>query len=187
MQVLTPYISPLTLDVPPPSQQRRYVDELSAKAIERRLSKRENRQKKKLEKASRKQNKGPTDEADISVPSSSPSSGDDSDAIRSHPGVEDGMHTDKKIRKIELKAERRMTKASSEEAAKIMEKKEKKIEKRERDIGRRAEKDGEKAAGKLAKASMKGEKKSDKRGRRKEEKIASMEFLVVENLDSEPC
>ncbi|KAK7191671.1 uncharacterized protein CC84DRAFT_1162753 [Paraphaeosphaeria sporulosa] len=183
MQALSPCIAPLTFDVPPPSKQRHFLDELSAQALKRRVKKRESRQKKKVEKANRKNSKQATDRANegYDSDSSSSSSSTDSSAVR---GDEDGVHADKKIRKIERETERKMSKANTKDAAKLAEKKEKKIEKREREIERRAEKDDEKAARKSAKAAVKSEKKGDKRKRKEEEKIAAMEFLVVENLDS---
>jgi hypothetical protein len=41
LQVLIPYVAPLSFDVPPPIEQRNALDRLAAKQIERRIKKKE--------------------------------------------------------------------------------------------------------------------------------------------------
>lgn len=188
MQALAPYIAPLTFDVPPPSPQRRFIDQGSARAIEHRVAKRESKEKRKAEKSMRKEGRAAQHStqagyiSDTSSTSSDPSSMSDDE--HAHRGSEDMSKQEKKMRKINCKAERELEKAEAKDTAKIERKRAEKIGKIERESERRVQKDSKKAADRLQKASKKQDKRSEKQRRKEEEKIATMEFLVIDNLKS---
>lgn len=164
MRSLTPYIAPLTFDVPPPAEQRYRIDQISAKAIDRERKQIAKKQQKKMNKNRRRQEKmeGPAtiDEhsSDTSSDTSSQSSLDTT--LRSS----NIMKSDKKMRKMERKAARKL------------EKQERSMQKAQRKMERKSEKRSEKVS-----------HKNDKEERKEQSLITRMEFLVIENLSSLNC
>ncbi|KAH8200333.1 hypothetical protein TruAng_005486 [Truncatella angustata] len=57
MQILAPHIAPLTLEVPPPAEQRSVLDRISARQVSKRIAKQEKDFVKKFDKQSRKSEK----------------------------------------------------------------------------------------------------------------------------------
>lgn len=62
MLALAPHVAPLTLDVPPPTQQLNALDKMSAKQVSRRIEKQDRRTQKKLNKKTK--NNGHNDKAE---------------------------------------------------------------------------------------------------------------------------
>ncbi|KAK0758682.1 hypothetical protein N5P37_009081 [Trichoderma harzianum] len=163
MQSIAANIAPLSLDVPPPSEQRNIIDRLSAKQVESQIKKSEKSNRKELLKLREKDSK-------MARRSQGHSGGDSSDSS----WEDEQRELDEKMQKIQRKADEKLADASPRQASRIEERRAKEMRKIEREQ-RKLDKEVEK---KMSKASRKEDKKLSKDGR----KAGRMEFVVVENI-----
>ncbi|KAL7931208.1 hypothetical protein V8C35DRAFT_329736 [Trichoderma chlorosporum] len=166
MQSIATNIAPLSVDVPPPSEQRNVIDRLSARQIESQIKRNEKKNREKLQKLREKDSK---------TSRKSPAHMGHSGSESSNSSWEDEQRElDEKIRKIQRKADEKLVDASPRQASRIEEKRAKEMRKIEREQ-RKLDKETEK---KMSKASKKDDKNLSKDGR----KAGRMEFIIVENV-----
>ncbi|KKP03994.1 hypothetical protein THAR02_03909 [Trichoderma harzianum] len=163
MQSIAPNIAPLSLDVPPPSEQRNIIDRMSAKQVESQIKRSEKSNRKELLKLREKDSK-------MARRSQGHSGGDSSDSS----WEDEQRELDEKIQKIQRKADEKLADASPRQASRIEERRAKEMRKIEREQ-KKLDKEVEK---KMSKASRKEDKNLSKDGR----KAGRMEFVVVENI-----
>lgn len=163
MQSIAANIAPLSLDVPPPSEQRNIIDRLSAKQVESQIKKSEKSNRKELLKLREKDSK-------MARRSQGHSGGDSSDSS----WEDEQRELDEKMQKIQRKADEKLADASPRQASRIEERRAKEMRKIEREQ-KKLDKEVEK---KMSKASRKEDKKLSKDGR----KAGRMEFVIVENI-----
>lgn len=163
MQSIAANIAPLSLDVPPPSEQRNIIDRMSAKQIESQIKRSEKSNRKELLKLREKDSK-------MARRSQGHSGGDSSDSS----WEDEQRELDEKMQKIQRKADEKLADASPRQASRIEERRAKEMRKIEREQ-KKLDKEVEK---KMSKASRKEDKKLSKDGR----KAGRMEFVVVENI-----
>jgi len=191
LRVLEPFIAQLTLDVPPPTEQRNIIDRLAAKQIQDTIKKKSDELHKEDAKLQRRQEKLDRSRlqsanASSSAPESlyySDSSDSGSSVLSLYERLEKSQREIDKINR-EAADELRRTRNDSK-ARKIEEKRHKEIEKIEEKRGKLDEKIREKQE----KRGRKFDKRESKAARRQEDKIAKdakkigrMEYILIENL-----
>jgi len=155
MQALAPYISPLSFDVPPPTEQQNALDKIAARQIKSKLARQEQQQEKSRQKWEKKAKKAST-----------------RDIEQSEEYVHDLAELDEKVRKINLKAEQDLTTKKQSKSSKIEEKRCKEIAKIER---QRLKLDETRL-----KHSVRTE--SQRREAKESRKFTRMEYLVIKAL-----
>lgn len=178
MSALQPYISPLTFDVPAPTEDRNIIDRLTEKQVQRRVKKKEKKKGKRARKMRRKQSRqerrqsernGTSDfiDSDSGSSSSCSSSGSDSDM----------EHLNRKTEIVCLKADEKLEGASHKEAKDIQKKRDEKL--------RKIEEKMEKAEESERKKREKTDKKRGKHHAKDHKKANKMEFIVIESLEGD--
>ncbi|KAH8894598.1 hypothetical protein GQ53DRAFT_820966 [Thozetella sp. PMI_491] len=110
MQALAPYVSPLSLDVPPPAPQRSVLDRISAKQIQHTIDKKEKKERKKQS-----------------------ASQSDSESDSDNSLDEKLRKLDERVRKIDMKAEKDLASKGPSKAYKVEEKRREELQKVEED------------------------------------------------------
>ena len=162
MTTLQPYTASLTLDVPPPSNERNVLDKLTAKGIERRRKQQDKKHRKKAD------NGGYSSDSSSSSSSSS-SSDSESDDEKAQRKMA------RRVRKINRKA-KKDTRKHPANAAEIEEDRAKRVYQIENKPFRDADK------GEKKRDPKKDEKKRNKKLSKDLAKLKRLEFIVVEDL-----
>jgi hypothetical protein len=180
MRVLAPYIAQLSFDVPPPTPQRNIIDRISAKQVQSKIAKKDKKQRKQHQKAIEKQKSlekkrdghEPMASDGYNSDSSSSSSSSSSSGSSSYRG------TDKRIRKINAKAEQDLMSKGPKKAAEIEQKRCKEVRK----ATEKHDKREQKREKELKKKISKDDKESEKRMGKDVEKLRKLEYVVIESL-----
>lgn len=178
MVALSPYIAPLTTDVPPPTKQRNILDRIAAKQVDKTTEKKDKKLRKKQQNAQRKQESIERmrrsgyhiERHEVYVDDGSSSESDSSsDSVDSKIA-----RLDRETEKINRKADAELNKKGSSKADKIEYERSKELAK----VQQEKDKLGKKLNKKLGKAQG----RSLKRDSKAENKVNKMEYIVIENL-----
>jgi hypothetical protein len=170
IQAILPYTSPLSFDVPPPARQMNILDKLSAKQVEAKIFKKEKKiqkeRQKRIDKEGQRAQKNNGDKGDYE--------GYNSDRSSILSLEEEVQRVDRKIQQINAHAEQKLLSKGSKKAPDI--------EKKRAEAIAEAMKERDKRERELAKRQAKARQKPRKGEQKAVEKIAKLEWIVIDNL-----